>query len=262
MKTDLLIIDPQNDFCDKSGSLYVPGADEDMNRLAKLITKMKLGWNDIHITLDSHHKFSIFHPCFIKDKSGKFPDPFTTIMHQDVVDGIYRASLPMFQKHLLDYTKDLETYGRNPLVVWPYHCLIATWGSLVYQPVMDSLLDWENLPAIVDKVTKGSNYLVEHYSAVKSEVEIDDPNTKLNMPLINTLDKADLVLVGGEVSTHCVLFTVSDICDEIGEESLKKIVILEDAMSPVPGFEQNYADFKVRMKAKGVQFSDTKQYLS
>ena len=37
----LLAIDPQNDFCDPSGSLYVPGADEDTKRLAGFVTKAK-----------------------------------------------------------------------------------------------------------------------------------------------------------------------------------------------------------------------------
>ena len=34
---NLMIIDPQNDFCLKNGSLSVPGADKDMERLAKMI---------------------------------------------------------------------------------------------------------------------------------------------------------------------------------------------------------------------------------
>lgn len=33
MKIELLIIDPQNDFCDSNESLYVIGADKDMERL-------------------------------------------------------------------------------------------------------------------------------------------------------------------------------------------------------------------------------------
>jgi nicotinamidase-related amidase len=32
VKSHLLVIDPQVDFCDPSGSLYVPGAEDDMGR--------------------------------------------------------------------------------------------------------------------------------------------------------------------------------------------------------------------------------------
>lgn len=42
MHIESLIIDPQNSFCKKdSGTLYVPGADEDMERGAKVIKKLK-----------------------------------------------------------------------------------------------------------------------------------------------------------------------------------------------------------------------------
>ena len=40
-KNCLLIIDPQNDFCDKKGSLFVPGADKDIKRLSKFIETVK-----------------------------------------------------------------------------------------------------------------------------------------------------------------------------------------------------------------------------
>ena len=33
----LLVVDGQFDFCDPAGALYVPGADEDMKRLSKMM---------------------------------------------------------------------------------------------------------------------------------------------------------------------------------------------------------------------------------
>jgi len=41
LKIDLVIIDPQKDFCDPNGSLFVPGAAEDMKRLASLVGRLK-----------------------------------------------------------------------------------------------------------------------------------------------------------------------------------------------------------------------------
>ena len=49
MKLHLLIIDPQNDFCSSQGSLYVPGADQDMGRLARLVDRLKDKIADIHV---------------------------------------------------------------------------------------------------------------------------------------------------------------------------------------------------------------------
>ena len=67
-KVELLIIDPQVDFCDpKVGALYVPGAEHDMNRLAAMIRRLNNKIDDIHVTLDSHHLIHIAHPIFWKD---------------------------------------------------------------------------------------------------------------------------------------------------------------------------------------------------
>src|ERR1700730_12590274 len=72
LKADLVIIDPQNDFMDikhdgsgwvgaamPDGTLFrstlpVPGALDDMRRVAKLIERVGHRLNDIHVTLDSH----------------------------------------------------------------------------------------------------------------------------------------------------------------------------------------------------------------
>mgnify|MGYP003665380095 CR=1 FL=1 len=79
MKIHLLIIDPQNDFCNPNGSLYVPGADEDVKRLAGLVHRMKDKIDDIHVTLDSHRKVDIAHPIWWKDASGAHPGPVAGI---------------------------------------------------------------------------------------------------------------------------------------------------------------------------------------
>ena len=61
----LLIIDPQNDFCDlpaeslPSGfapSLPVTGAHQDMLRVAQLIRDGGAGLTQISVTLDAHHR--------------------------------------------------------------------------------------------------------------------------------------------------------------------------------------------------------------
>src|SRR5678816_2250300 len=77
-RIELLVIDPQVDFCDpKRGALYVPGAEEDMKRLAKMITRLKDKLDDVHVTLDSHHFIHIAHPIFWRDSHGKHLAVFT-----------------------------------------------------------------------------------------------------------------------------------------------------------------------------------------
>lgn len=259
MKVELLVIDPQNDFCDSKGSLYVNGADKDMERLAVMTEKLAPILNDIHVTLDSHNLFDVAHPVFWKDSAGKNPNIYTIITKTDVKNGVWMTTLPSLQKRAEEYVSKLEANGRYPLCIWPPHCLIGSWGHNVYPVFFDALKKWEDRPQIVDYVTKGSNYMTEHYSAIKADViDPQDPSTSVNMGLVNILDKVDFLLVAGEASSHCLAHSVRDIVSEFGKDDyVKKIIFLKDAASPVTGFE-NFADqFISDMTAKGMQVSDT-----
>lgn len=52
--TALLIVDPQLDF-HEDGSLAVPGANADAERIARLVTDHPDEIDEIFVTLDSHH---------------------------------------------------------------------------------------------------------------------------------------------------------------------------------------------------------------
>jgi len=268
MQIELLIIDPQNDFCDPKGALYVPGAENDMDRLAAMIRRLKGKLGDIHATLDSHHLIDIAHPIFWLDSNGQHPDPFTIVSASDVKNGLFRATNPQFQDRVVEYVTSLESNGRYPLCIWPPHCLIGSWGYAVYPNLYDALLEWEQDFAMVDYVTKGSNLWTEHYSAVQADVpDAEDPGTQLNWGLIETLQKADVVLLAGEAKSHCLANTVRDIADNFGEENIKKMVLLEDATSNVgdpPGtsmFTDMGDQFQSDLMARGMQVSSTVDYL-
>jgi len=128
-RIELLVIDPQNDFNDPNGALYVPGGEEDMKRLAGMITRLKDKLADIHVTLDSHRKVDISHPMWWKDSGGKHPDPFTQVTAQDLKDGKWTTTQPGMFARSLEYLQTLEKSGRYPHVVWPYHCLIGDEGD-------------------------------------------------------------------------------------------------------------------------------------
>ena len=141
MKLEFLIIDPQNDFTNPKGSLFVTGADQDSIRLAEVLTRLKKKINDIHVTLDTHHKLAIFHPMFWVDSHGNHPAPFTMIAAKDVETGKWRSTNPQFQKRAADYVRSLDKNKRYVLVVWPEHCLIGTWGHNVVDPIQKALFE-------------------------------------------------------------------------------------------------------------------------
>lgn len=72
----LLIIDPQNDFCDLAGAaLPVPGATADLQRVAALIERYGRQFSEIHVSLDSHHPLDIAHPVWWQTRPVSLPFP-------------------------------------------------------------------------------------------------------------------------------------------------------------------------------------------
>lgn len=266
MDTRLLLIDPQNDFCNPNGgTLFVPGAESDMDRIAAMVDRLGPKLNRIHTTLDQHHVLAIFHPIFIVDRDGNHPitipdaaPPLISV--EGIQNGDWRATHPAFQDYLLFYAQELEKKDRYVLCIWPYHCLIGTPGANVVSAVSRAFLDWEKAKAgkMVEYVSKGSNFKTEHYSAVQAEVpDPQDPTTNLNLPLIQTLEEADVILTGGEALSHCWKNTILDIANQFDDSSISKFMFLEDASSSVTGFEKDGEEFVHEMIGRGMQVSTT-----
>lgn len=119
-QTQLLIIDPQVDFCDPSGALYVTGADTDSTRLATFIKKSLDYIDDIRVTLGSHQPIHIAHPiCWVNNRAEN-PNPFTIISLEDVEgkDAVWFASNPGWQKRQVEYVRALNDGGRYVLCIW------------------------------------------------------------------------------------------------------------------------------------------------
>lgn len=262
MTTCLLIIDPQRDFCSPTGSLYVNGADDDMKRLAKMIDRDGQSLDDIQITLDSHFNLHIAHPLWWQDASGKQPNPFTLITLEDVEKGVWRPRNPAWNDWALEYVRSLKENDRYVLCIWPPHCIIGSEGAAMDPVLFEAVSNWEiRYYAIAPRTTKGSNPFTEHYSAVKADCpRPDDPKTRLNSRLVDTLKTYDTIRIAGEALSHCVAHTIGDIAAEFSEEQVKKFVLLIDACSSVAGFEQQGKDFIDRMVAMGMQIAKTTDY--
>ena len=260
----LLVIDPQKDFCDPAGSLYVPGADRDMDRVAALVHRLRKRLSAIHITLDSHRKVDISHPIWFRDGAGRHPEPFTVIAADDVQSARWTTTRPSAYERTLAYLRALEAAGRYPHVVWPYHCLIGDEGHLVWPALAAAVHEWEERFATADFVTKGSNPWTEHFSAVQAEVpDPTDPTTQVNTRLIATLEQADVVALAGEALSHCLANTVRDIAATFADPAyVSKLVLLTDASSSVPTFEPYGEQFLRELKTLGMRTATTTDFLA
>jgi len=264
MEIAVLLIDPQNDFCDPQGSLFVAGANEDMLRVGDFIKRIGDKITKMNITLDTHRILDVAHPVFWINSSGENPAPFTIIEADDVKNGAWTATHAGMRKRALEYVTKLNENGRYPLCIWPPHCLIGSWGHNIYPAVLEAVHQWEKGKGLryTNYVTKGSNYFTEHYSAVKADVpDPEDFTTQLNTGLIEILESSDQVLIMGEALSHCVANTVRDIADEFGDENIKKLVFVEDASSSVTSFENLGEDFVKEMTGRGMQVTTTKDFL-
>lgn len=234
-RIELVIIDPQNDFMD-DGALPVAGAKADMDRLSAMVHKHSRKIYDVHVTLDSHHGIDVSHAPFWVDSNGKPPAPFSQITNQSIRDGIWSPRIPALRQHALDYTAHLEKAGKYVHTIWPTHCLIGSEGHAIEPKLFEALGNWSNdNVALIDMVTKGSDYRTEHFGALEAEMPMsDNSDTQLNMRFLQTLQSADIVLIAGEALSHCVRATVQQIIDNIGPDHIAKLHLLEDCSTSIP----------------------------
>lgn len=271
----LVIIDPQNDFCDlpdaylpahvagkarTAPSLPVAGAHADMLRIAALIDAAGSAITDISVTLDSHQHIDIAHPTFWRDARGDAIGAFTQITAADVRAGRYVPRLEGALPRVLTYLDQLEVAGRYTHMVWPVHCEIGTWGHNVHRDVLVAYNRWEEATLrTVNKVVKGTNPWTEHYSAVRAEVpDPADAATELNAAFIAQLREADRILITGEAGSHCVKATTEHIAEQLGAQ---RLTLLVDCMSPVCGFEPQYRAFIDSMRARGATIATSTDVL-
>ena len=271
-QTHLLIIDPQNDFCDlpaelcpelpagtrATPALPVPGAHQDMLRLAQLIERAGSGLTEISITLDSHQHLDIAHPTFWQTAAGEPVSPFTQISAEDVRSGRYVPRLPgAAQERALAYLETLERQGRYRHMVWPIHCEIGSWGHNVHGALRAAYNGWEERTlSVVGKVVKGENPWTEHYSAIQAEVPDEtDASTRLNLGFVARLKRADRLYIAGEAGSHCVKATTEHLVAQLQGAEVTKLVLVTDCMSPVSGFEAAYQGFVTEMQARGVRLA-------
>lgn len=272
------------DLLIQPGKLYVPGAWEAMGRLAAMIDRLRDKIDDITVTLDAHQIVDQAHPIWWKDKQGNRPAPFTLLdtvgsliqsldpLNNMAPSGIeYDTYLPSFRNKggatgegSVGYLNALKTKGRQKHVVWPVHCEIGALGSIIVPAVMSAIQRWQETFALVNFLTKGSNIFTEHYGAIEAEVpDPNDPSTQVRTDTVASLAEADIIVWGGIASTHCLATTFRGVAENFADPRyVQKMVLLEDATAPVPGFEFLYDQFVQEMKPKGMTISSTIEFLT
>ncbi|WP_300669022.1 hypothetical protein [Desulfoluna sp.] len=252
MKRILLIIDPQNSFCDPAGELFVEGASRDMERLTDFIEMNGDAFDRIVVTLDSHNRMHIAHPAWWVDKQGNPPAPFTLLSEEEVTNGAWRAANPSDQAWSEAYLAQCA-----PHVIWPPHCIMGTWGHAVYHPLDAILNRWANRHTDLVMIPKGHCRHTEHFSIFQPKVKREgEPAALFHKALLDDLSGFDEIYVAGEASSHCVADSLRDLITA-RPTLATRVTLLTDAMSPVSGFHHLSEAFFVEMAAAGVRTSTT-----
>ncbi|MFV2044351.1 MAG: isochorismatase [Anaerolineales bacterium] len=252
----LLLIDAQVDFIHLDGALCVPGAVEDARRTAEWIYRHVSEITAIAASLDSHLPAQIFYPTWWVNEAGEHPDPYTPITSQQVKQGVWK---PVYQPEWsARYVKRLQEQAKKELMIWPYHTMIGTPGHSL-TPALYEALVYHAAARQADPrfIIKGNLPQTEFYSLLEPEVKVpDDPRGQLNRDFLDELLGYDLIYLGGQAKSHCVLETVTSFMRTLGDdaEAIGKLRLLEDCTSSVQhpeiDFEsianQAYAGFRER----------------
>lgn len=269
LSSRLLVIDPQNDFCDIPGAaLPVAGANLDMMRLAGFVRDAGTALTDIVVTLDSHASVGIERVTFWQTADGHPVSAFTEITEALVRAGAYRPRQAALTARVLAYLAALEAAGRYKLMVWPVHCVLGTWGHNIHDAVAHELASWElTNQCSVLKVLKGLNPLTEQYSAVRAEVPDEaDTATQTNILLVDRVvtsaSSSGWLFVAGEASSHCVAATMLDLLALMDDAQHARTILLQDCMSPVFGCTAAADEFFATVRGQGVNVLSTAEALA
>ena len=176
MKTVLLVVDMQNDFCLPSGSLYVPGAEKDVERLSRLIKEKMTVIDKIILTADEHHVMDIAHPSYWKNKRGEHPAPFTTISWWEVLSGEW---IPFGDKdEVIDYLRRLIENEEYKHMIWPEHCLYGSEGAAITPVLMEAVTCWAREGKYYEVVEKGLNPSTEFFGAFRANIPLEGEDRK------------------------------------------------------------------------------------
>lgn len=256
-KHTLVIVDPQNDFCDHRGSLYVDGAFADVKRLAAHITGDPARYTDIVVSLDSHDVIAIFHPKFWLDENKNQPCPFTQITHGDFSSGKWRAASLENQAMAERTFKAMAEKSIGLLMVWPEHCVVSTWGHNICDTLREAFFVWrERTGKAVRFVFKGENPYTDQFSIFEG-IDGSYPDTAFNQRLFGLLAESSSVTFAGEALSHCVGESVLSYMNKL-EGRRQEVILLTDCTSPVSGFGRE--EMLGRLAAMGVSFRTAAKY--
>lgn len=239
--TVLLVIDPNNDFVDPKGSVYIPGADLAMEKLSKFILTKGDEINSIYLSQNSHLKYHITLKSFWTigpENKGVdlVPKDNTVISALDVKNQIW---LPQFHDYykVVEYLEQLEAIGEKN-IIRPDNCIYGSWGWCFPDHLVNSLNEWTMMKGGrgYSIVQRGLRREREMDGIFSYKVPREDYKPAHSGLLVNILINYERILIAGQAKDEIVANTIRtmlnnslvDIYDVLG-----KLVFLDDLLTPI-----------------------------
>ncbi len=146
-------------------------------------------------------------------------------------------------------------------MIWPYHTMEGTLGHMLVAPISEAIA-WHSAARNTQPtyVVKGRTIRTEFYGIFGAEIpDPEDPESGLNVTLLDAVMKHDRVYVAGEAKSHCVLETERQLVGRSGNQPalLKRLHFLSDCTSsvqhPAIDFDALAEAELAAMKQQGVQ---------
>lgn len=245
----LLIIDPQNDFVDTEGTMYVPGAEQAVKNLCRWISVNRKNIHEIVVTQDTHRSYHIGHSAFWKET----PSEFTNITSEDVRKGTYspidKGKQENFREDVIKYLENVEKRGQTH-TIWPEHCINGSWGQAFPKDLVESLNIWslshEDIGKDYKIIQKGLNPEKEMYSAFSYADGVVENKEQLILRYIRLFKK---IYIAGFAKDYCVAETVKDLVRVHCKDT--ELIFLDNCMAAI---DKNSKNMKIYEEAinKGI----------
>jgi len=257
----VVLVDYQYDFADPSGTLSVPGSQDDIARCLTWFYTNAHKITSVYASLDTHLPLQIFYPTWWKHpRTGEHPEPLTIITEEDVMKEVWVPVFPGEQDWSINYVHLLKQQAKKDLMIWPYHTMEGTLGHMLSAPLSEAIA-WHSVARKTQPtyLVKGRTPRTEYYGIFGAEVfDPQDASSALNLPLLEAIMNHDRVYVAGEAKSHCVLESTRQLVGHFANqpELLGRLNILKDCTSsvkhPVVDFDAMAEEELAVMKQKGI----------
>lgn len=252
-------IDCQNGFAAPDGGLFVPGADEAMDRYGAGIEKDPDYYDDFVLSYDWHPRTHMMSAgaARIATAVGDTVGGYTPMTQAQVEDGEYVGVHPADKPWLKTYVGNLAATGKKDLMVWPEHCVAGTWDAELYHAVQRGIDVWENHhQKRARRHFKGTCPDREQYGAWGDEVPDRAGIMRFETELVRWILSFEEKEWAGLVLSHCLMASFDQAMSLESPSRYGTHTIMTDCTTIVPGFEEPTAAWLAAWQEKGVQVAE------